>query len=136
MNPNNARSRTVAAVAAAGLATLGGCAAYRAENKPLSEFPGIQQQIENYYDANATEDDWECPEVQMNGIDKTKVVKQTAAQTTMAVTYYFQSFDVSAGQGGDECQGFNTRFFTFDKGPGGGQLTLVSMTGPQRGGGA
>ena len=37
----------------------------------------------------------------------------------MAVTYYFTSFDESPGRGGDQCQGFNTRFFTFDKGPGG-----------------
>ncbi len=50
----------------------------------------------------------------------------------MAVTYYFSSFDESPGQGGNQCQGFNTRFFTFDKGPG-GQLSLVSMSGPQRG---
>ena len=39
---------------------------------------------------------------------------------------------MSPGQGGNQCQGFNTRFFTFDKAPG-GQLSLVLMSGPQRG---
>ena len=50
----------------------------------------------------------------------------------MAITYFFQSSTLSPGQGGNQCQGFNTRFFTFDKGSG-GQLSLVKMSGPQRG---
>ena len=124
------RERTTAALV--GVAALGGCAAYKAENKPLAEFPGIQSQIESYYNDNATEEDWSCPEVQMNNIDASKVVSQTGGQVRMAVTYYFSSLDESPGRGGDLCQGFNTRFFTFDKGPG-GQLSLVSMSGPQRG---
>jgi hypothetical protein len=53
----------------------------------------------------------------------------------MAVTYYFMSSDLSPRQGGDQCRGFNTRIFTFDKGAG-NQLTLESMSGAQRGGGA
>jgi hypothetical protein len=62
-------------------------------------------------------------------------VSRTPSQVRMAVTYYFVSDDLSPDRGGNQCQGFNTRFFTFDKGPG-GQLTLVKMSGPQRGGGA
>jgi hypothetical protein len=129
------RRPTARAAALVGLTTLAGCAHYQAENKPLTEFPGIQSQIENFYDANATEDDWVCDSPQMNTIDKSQVVSQSATQVRMAVTYYFQSSVLSPGQGGNLCQGFNTRFFTFDKGPG-GQLTLVKMSGPQRGGGA
>jgi hypothetical protein len=120
-------------VAALGLAVLGGCAHYQAENEPLHQYSGIQQQIENFYDTNATEEDWFCTEVDMDGIDKTKVVSRTASQVKMAVTYYFVSDDLSPRQGGDMCQGFNTRFFTFATGPD-NQLTLVSMSGPQRGG--
>jgi hypothetical protein len=136
MDAVSTTARTLAAGVALALAALaGGCAEYKAENRPLAEFPGVQQQIQQYYDANATENDWACPEVDMDGIDKTKVVRQSATQVRMAVTYYFVSDDDSARRSGDECQGFNTRFFTFDKGPG-GQLSLVSMTGPQRGGGA
>ena len=116
-------------VLAAGLA---GCAAYKAENPALTEFPGIQAQIQSFYDDNATEDDWTCNEVQLDTIDKSKVARQTTTQVVIAVTYYFTSFDESMRQGGEQCQGFNTRFFTFDKGSG-GQLSLVSMTGPQRG---
>ena len=125
-------------MAGAGLAlaaALVGCAANKAETAALGEFPGIQQQIQRYYDANATEDDWSCPEVDLDSIDKVKTVGQTGNQVRMAVTYYFTSEDESSRRGGDECQGFNTRVFTFDKGPG-GQLTAVAMTGPQRGGGA
>jgi len=113
-------------------AGLAGCAAYQAENPALTEFPGIQAQIQGFYDDNATEDDWTCNEVQLDTIDKSKGARQTATQVVIAVTYYFSSFDESMRQGGAQCQGFNTRFFTFDKGAG-GQLSLVSMTGPQRG---
>ena len=68
----------------------------------------------------------------MNNIDKSQVVSQSATQIRVAVTYYFIVVRREPGRGGDQCQGFNTRFFTFDKGPG-GQLSLVSMSGPQRG---
>jgi hypothetical protein len=122
-------------VAVLGLAVLGGCAHNRAENAPLYQYSGIQQQMENFYDANATEEDWFCTEVQMDSIDKTQVVRRTASQVRMAVAYYFVSDDLSPGQGGNQCQGFNTRFFTFATGPS-NQLTLVSMSGPQRNSGA
>jgi hypothetical protein len=122
-------------VAALGFAVLGGCAQYRAENEPLQQYSGIEQQMQNFYDANATEEDWSCNEVQMDSIDKTKVVSRTPSQVRMAVTYYFVSDDLSPDRGGNQCQGFNTRFFTFDTGPN-NQLTLVSMSGPQRNSGA
>jgi hypothetical protein len=119
-------------LATAALLALAGCAHQQAENPALSEFPTIQGQIESFYNDNATEDDWTCTEVEMNNIDKSQVVTQSAQQVRVAVTYYFTSFDESPGRGGNLCQGFNTRFFTFDKGAG-GQLSLVSMSGPQRG---
>ena len=128
-------TRTLTTAALLGCAALAGCAAYKAENKPLSEYPGIQGQIENFYDANAIEDDWACDSPQMQAIDRSEVVGQTASQVRMAIAYYFRSTALQEGQGADYCQGFNTRFFTFDKGPG-GQLSLVKMSGPQRGGGA
>jgi len=120
------------AVALAGLAALAGCAHSQADNPALAQYPGIQAQIESFYDDNATEEDWTCDEVQMDTIDKSQVVSQSATQVRVAVTYFFNSFDEGVGQGGARCEGFNTRFFTFDKGPG-GQLSLVSMSGPQRG---
>ena len=129
------RSRYLTMISCLAFVALAGCAEYKAENPALSEYPGIQGQIENFYDANATEDDWVCDSPQMNTIDKSQVVSQSATQVRMAVTYYFQSSTLSPGQGGNQCQGFNTRFFTFDKGSG-GQLSLVKMSGPQRGGGA
>jgi hypothetical protein len=110
---------------------VGACAEYRRENAPLSEFAGIQPQIQGFYDDNATEEDWTCDEVQMDTIDESQVVGQTASQVRLAVHYYFSSFDESPGRGGNRCQGFDTRFFTFDRGAD-GSLTLVSMSGPQR----
>ena len=97
-----------------------------------AQYPGIQAQIESFYNDNATEDDWTCNEVEMDTIDKSRVASRSATQVRVAVTYFFSSFDEGVGQGGARCEGFNTRFFTFDKGPG-GQLSLVSMSGPQRG---
>ena len=129
------RSRYLTMVSCLAFVTLAGCAEYKAENPALTEYPGIQSQIENFYDANAIEDDWACDSPQMQGIDRSKVVGQTASQVRMAIAYYFRSTALQEGQGADYCQGFNTRFFTFDKGPG-GQLSLVKMSGPQRGGGA
>ena len=114
------------------LVALTGCAEYKAENPALTAYPGIEAQIENFYDANATEDDWTCSEVEMDNIDKSQVVSQAGQQVRMAVTYFFISDDESVGRGGDQCRGFNTRFFIFNKNPG-GQLSLVSMSGPQRG---
>ncbi len=114
------------------LTVLAGCAHQQAENPALGGFSGMQGQIESFYNANATEDDWVCDEPQIANIDKSKVVSQSATRVRVAVNYYFTSFDQSPGRGGNQCQGFNTRFFTFDKGPG-GQLSLVSMSGPQRG---
>ena len=125
--------RTQVTVLAA-MALLAGCAHQRAENPALAEFPGIQGQIESFYNANATEEDWTCNEVEMDNIDRSQVVSQTASQVRVAVTYFFTEFDQGPGSGRGQCEGFNTRFFTFDKGPGG--LSLVSMSGPQRGGGA
>ncbi len=121
----------VGVAALVGLTALGGCAAYQAENKPLSEYPGIQNQIENFYDTNAIEDDWACDSPQMQSIDRSQVVAQTTSQVRMAIAYYFRSTALQEGQGADYCQGFNTRFFTFDKGAG-GRLSLVKMSGPQR----
>jgi hypothetical protein len=132
MNATSKLPRTLSMAALVGLTALAGCAHQQAENPALSEYPGIQGQIESFYNDNATEDDWTCNEVEMNNIDKSQVVSQSATQVRVAVTYFFTSFDESPGRGGDQCQGFNTRFFAFDKGAG-GQLSLVSMTGPQRG---
>ena len=134
-------------VLVAAILSVGGCATYRKDNQPLQEYPGIQSQIETYYDANATEDDWVCDSVEMETIDDSKVVNQSPTQVKMAVTYYFKAFAAEPGRGGDycqgfnrigsshrvqaHCQGFNTRFFTFDRKADGG-LRLASMSGPQQ----
>ena len=119
MRTKGTSTRAWAIIALLGCTVVAGCAYYKAENKPLSEYPGIKSQIENFYDANATENDWTCDSPQLNTIDKSQVVSQSATHVRIAVTYYFQSSVLSPRQGGNRCQGFNTRFFTFDKGAGG-----------------
>ena len=114
---------------AAAILSMAGCATYKNDNKPLYEFPGIQSQIENYYDDNATEDDWVCGAVQMD---------HRRQQSGQPVTDAGEDGDYlllhrlrpRSAPSGDNCQGFNTRFFTFDRTADGG-LTLASMTGPQ-----
>ena len=98
---------------------LAGCAEYKAGEPCAHRIPGHPVADENFYDANATEDDWFCNSPQMNTIDKSQVVSQSATQVKIAVTYYFQS-SILQGRAAQQCQGFNTRFFTFDKGAGGG----------------
>jgi hypothetical protein len=95
---------------------------------PLAQYPGSQLQIENYYDDNAVESDWDCTEVQMDAITRAKVVREDATNLVVAVHYDFQPAD--GGTGGARCQGFHTRIFTFSKA--GSGLTLESMSGEQR----
>ena len=44
-------SRHQRAIGLLALAACTGCAEYRAENPALTQYPGIQSQIENFYDA-------------------------------------------------------------------------------------
>jgi hypothetical protein len=115
----------------AGCCGLAACAAYRTENEPLQAHAGIQRQIQDYYDANAVETDWNCPEVQMDNINASKVVSETPSQLKIAVSYHFSSFDDARRAGINECKGFETRYFTFDKAAD-GRLTLSSMSGERR----
>lgn len=120
----------VGLVAGCGLAALAGCASYEAQTGPLRQYPGIEQQITNFYDDNATEDDWNCTEVDLGAITRIKVVREDAGSITFATHYEF-SPDEGLSSAGLECEGFSTRLFTFAKG-GKGELSLESMSGPQR----
>ena len=73
------RSSTLGAI---GLTVmLSACAAEQQMMKedlgPLAQYPGVQQQIKNMYDNNATEDDWTCDLVQMNAITRARTVSET-----------------------------------------------------------
>ena len=130
------RSRYLTMISCLAFVPLAGCAEYKAENPALTEYPGIQSQIENFYDANATEDDWVCDSPQMHDDRQVPGGRPVGdARSGWRSPTISGPRRCQAGQGGDQCQGFNTRFFTFDKGSG-GQLSLVKMSGPQRGGGA
>jgi hypothetical protein len=117
--------------AAAIVLALGGCAGSPQENQAVGQLHGQQQAIENYYNRYATEEDWNCNEVQMSSIVKSSVVDEREDAVKLAVHYYFQSEDLTRFSGSSGCQGFGTRVFSFSRGPD-GALTLVSMSGPQR----
>ncbi|HEX6015478.1 MAG TPA: hypothetical protein VFY87_27500, partial [Geminicoccaceae bacterium] len=80
-----------AIVLVVGALGVAACAEYREENTPLYRFSGVQQQIESYYNDNATEEDWTCNEVQMDNIDESRVVGETPTQVKLVVQYYFSS---------------------------------------------
>lgn len=128
----NGTMRPGSLAAVLGLALLAGCAQSPANDRGLQEFPGIEQQIRSFYDGNATEKEWSCPEVQMSTIDKSRVISQSSSQVKIAVGYHFAALDDNRMQGGVVCQGFSTRIFTFDRGAD-GTLNPVAMSGAQRG---
>ena len=123
------RNRITAAAGLGGL-ILAGCAGHMPGEDigAITKYPGLEQQMIEYYDDHALEDNWECPEVDMDVMTRAQVVKEDATSVKMAVHYDFQPDD--GGGHGAMCRGFNTRFFTFDKT--GGTLVLRSMSGEQR----
>ena len=124
------RFTTILGLAACG--ALGACAHAGGGSGALAAYPGAAGQIEQFYDANATERDWYCNDVQLDNVDQAKLVSQNEQQLVLAVTYFFSPVDPTSRLNRDQCQGFNTRFFTFAKEPG-GALSLIAMSGSQRG---
>jgi hypothetical protein len=111
------------------LLALTGCAANREAATLLDQYPGVQQQIAQYYNANASEEGFGCNAVTLDNITHAKVVRETSSQLVLAINYFFIS-EFGGGRLGPGCEGFGTRIFTFDRANGG--YSLVGMTGEQR----
>ena len=114
-----------------GAAALVGCAGQMSggQTQALASHPGAREEIVAYYDDNAVENDWDCPDVQMDGITRAHVIREDPDTVVVAVHYDFQPG--SGPPRGGECQGFGTRVFTLSKA--GNTLDVEKMSGEQRG---
>jgi hypothetical protein len=114
-----------------GIAALVGCAGQTSgeQAQALASYPGAREKIVSYYDANAVENDWDCTDVQMDGIARARVIQESPDTVVMAIHYDFQPG--SGPPRGGECQGFGTRVFTLNKA--GNTLDVAKMSGEQRG---
>jgi hypothetical protein len=112
---------------------LAGCASVEEKLQPqaaaLDKYPGLEQKVVEYYDnSNTVEKDYDCTNPNMTAVTRAKVLSETPTQVKMAIGYDFDSGSMSSKQGGNLCQGFDSRVFTFNKTSTGG-LTVDSMSG-------
>lgn len=112
------------------VAALGACTGGPADDGALAAYPGAEEQIRDFYDANAIEGDGRCQEVVLASILGAEVVNQDAARISFRVNYRFlPSAEINAVT--QECNGFAERRFMFDKD--GETLVLTGMSGDQGG---
>ena len=106
----------------AGILLVTGCMSLPAQLKP---YPGIEQQILNYYNGQMINEGPDCLQVEMQGVSALRVLKDTPRHVVVSVQYFFQSMDYDEHRGVG-CAGSDTRVFTFDKT--GGGLTIAKMS--------
>ncbi|HSA80554.1 MAG TPA: hypothetical protein VLE23_07005 [Geminicoccaceae bacterium] len=97
----------------------------------------LQLKIQDYYAAQASEEDGACPTPEIASVTKRKVVESGAERTLLRVRYsYFdpsQRGDVSWSQvliASKPCTGFAERDFTLERAKLG--YRVVDMSGPRR----
>jgi hypothetical protein len=128
--------------AAAGLSALAGCAG---QGPSLGGYPGAQYAVTGYYVNNAIEKGMSCTQPAMTPV-RTEILADDGEQVKMLVRYHWYSNNMQSrgtarpGQSGSSpnrgfCNGWSERTFTFVRSTD-GTLTVASMTGPQRRGGA
>ena len=92
----------------------------------LSQYPGAERQIRDYYGSHGQEGDFSCGPVNMGAITRAAELAGTPDQLRLGIHYEFSSED--EGGRSEYCRnGFGTRIVTFSKSAGG--LTLEKMTG-------
>jgi hypothetical protein len=113
---------------------LGACA-----GPSLGGYDGLQYKVVSFYEANALEKNAACPQPRMTPV-KATVVEETLQQVVMNVRYHWwderqnDSFPLGNATGTGSfgyCNDWGERTFTLAKNTG-GDLDVVSMTGPQR----
>jgi len=124
------RSKSGAWLLGLGALALAGCAS----TPPPDE---LQLKIQDYYAAQATEEDGACPTPEIASVTKRKVLQSNADQTLLRVRYsYFdpsQSGTASWSQvliASKPCTGFAERDFTLERSKLG--YRVVDMSGPRR----
>jgi hypothetical protein len=128
--------------AASGLSALVGCAW---QGPSLGGYPGAQYAVTSYYANNAIEKNMSCTQPAMTPM-RTEILADDGKQVKMLVQYHWYPNNMQSrgmaqpGQNRSSpntgfCNGSSERTFTFARNTD-GTLTVVSMTGPQRRGGA
>ncbi len=106
----------------------------------VAGYPGLQHQIQWYYDSNALEQNATCTQPRMRSVTGAQIVGETPEQVVMKIGYYWlDEGQLEHDRGGlplaglafQRCNGFAERTFTFVKMTD-GNLSVRSMTGPQR----
>jgi hypothetical protein len=126
------------------LVALAVAACAHANPDGLPGFVGLERQIGYYYADHAWEGGANCLAPRMLGITRARVAGETATEYVLDVRYLWQDRSFggtrrSSGEGGSggssgRCFGDGERQFVVAKRQGGG-YSVVSMSGPQRGGG-
>lgn len=122
-------TRTFAATA--GLAGFLPLLACGVQGPSLAGQPGLQWQVQSFYDGRAMERHATCPNPRLQTIARTEVVEETPERVVMRLRYYWfdDSQDDEIGEHSVvRCQGWGERSFTFAR-AGDGRLTVVAMSG-------
>lgn len=115
----------------AGLAGLLPLLACNVPGPSLAGQPGLQWQVQSFYDGRAMERHATCPNPSMQTISRTEIVEDTPERVVMRLRYYW--FDDSQDDTFGEhsvvrCQDWAERTFTFDR-RSDGTLQVVGMSG-------
>jgi len=94
----------------------------------LAAFPGLQRQIEAWYDARAFEQGATCNQPRMILTDA-RIIQDSGGQLIVDARYAYDSIN-GGNSGGMRCRGFGERRFTAVSTPAG--VTVTGMTGEQR----
>jgi hypothetical protein len=123
---------------------LGGCAQLM-QGPSLAGYPGLQYQIETFYDNRALEWNATCTQPRMS-VSGYQVVEDTPVRLVLNVRYHYSDNSRGPFEGGPfglpraglgRCNDWATRTFVVVKSQGGPPgstpaLAVQSMTGPQR----
>jgi signal transduction histidine kinase len=106
----------------------------------VAGYPGLQNQIQWYYDSNALEQNATCTQPRMRSVTGAQIIDETPETVVMTIRYYWideGQLDLdddglpTAAPFLQRCNGFAERTFTFVKMTD-GSLGVRSMSGPQR----
>ena len=107
----------------------------------VAGYPGLQNEIQWYYDSNALEQNATCTQPRMRSVTSAQVIDETKEIVVMRISYYWLDegqldfdrggFVPGPGIAFQRCNGFAERTFTFTKLTD-GSLGVRSMSGPQR----
>ena len=119
-----------------GATLLPALAACAWQGPSLAGQPGLQYEVQSFYDGRAMEAQARCPNPRMAAIVRTTVVEQTPERLVMDLRYRWvddtQTVD-SGASGGSKivCQDWGERRFTFSH-ESDGRLRPIAMSGPQK----